>query len=359
MLAPVRLPALHVVPSVLLWAFALCLAACAHAPVPKPESDTAVRSFVDEDAGYAFDLPMSQAFAQGTGQDNIVARSLQGVRVRLFPEHFVKAPTQSDCWDRLLERHIPSDAPNRPRTPEALAEMGAKEGLRTADGRAIFLTTSPRSRECVVLAIEGVPLYAEQAARVGFPSFRVFEPSPAVRRQLLLDAAMQLHAMNEPRAALDRFATLFEMGDVPPRALALAGAMAFQLDGDRLPLAIRWLERAVHLPPEQAFPDVYPQQAKALYAESLMHLGLAYAKVNRFEEAVARLAEAVVRVPDEPILTYNFACGLALVGQHEDALAQLAEAIRLQPDLAEYARTDPDFAALRDNASWRRIVGLD
>ena len=169
---------------------------------------------------------------------------------------------------------------------------------------------------------------------------------------------MQLRSRNEPAAALERFETLFSMGTPTPRALALAGAVAFQVGGDRLPLAILFLEQAVSLPPDIAFPDAFPPEATALYAESLMHLGLAYAQSGRFPEAIARLAEAAVRLPSDPVITYNFACGLALAGRVDDAFVQLREAFALDPSLATHARTDSDLNALHGSPEWKQVLAL-
>lgn len=329
---------------------------CAHAPTAADASRTPTRLHVNEEAGFSFALPTTQDFSPGSGRDNVVVSSSAGVRVRLFPEHFVRPPDALACWERVLVRHIPAKAAQRPSTPEGLEQVATGEGLDTGDGRRLFLQVRPRATECVVLVVEGKPEAAAVTAEVAVGSLKVFEPSAQVRRQLLVDAALQLQQMNETEAALDRFATLFDTGDVSPRALALAGAVAFQVGGKRLPLAIAWLERSVSLPPDMAFPNTFPPEAIALYAESLMHLGLAYAQNGQYPEAVARLAEAAVRLPNEPIITYNFACGLALAGQTDDALMQLAAAVRLDPALGTHALTDPDLTSLHATPEWKDIV---
>lgn len=333
----------------------LFAAGCAHVPTAgRPQGPT--RPIVNEDAGFAFELPTSLAFGPGSGRDNVVVRSQAGVRVRLFPEHFVQPPNETACWERLLVRHIPPQVAQRPTTPAGLTEVATTTGLETGDGRLLFLQVAPRGFECVVLVVEGTPGPTQETAAVALPTLRVFDPSAEVRKQLLVDAALQLQQMDETAAALDRFAVLFSAGEVSPRALALAGAVAFQEGGARLTQAIEWLERAVRVPPDVAFPDTFPSEANALFSETLMHLGLAYAQSGRFEEAVARLAEAAVRVPDDPIITYNFACGLALAGQSRDALLQLGDAFRLDPKLAAHARTDPDLVSLHGLPEWAALL---
>lgn len=331
----------------------LLASACAHAG--NRASTAPTRPFVNEDAGFSFDLPLSHDFAPGSGNDNVVVRSASGVRVRLFPEHFASSPSEAACWERLLVRHVSPNVADRPSTARELARVARRDGLDTGDGRLLFLQALPRNNECIVLVVEGTPEAARATAQVSLPSLRVFEPSENQRQQLLVDAALQLQQMDEADAALDRFATLFETADAPPRALALAGAVAFQVGGERLSQAIAWLERSVLLPPEQAFPDTYRPAAVALYAETLMNLGLAYAQVERHSDAVLRLAEAVVRLPNEPILTYNFACVLALAGHSDDAWHQLNDAVAIDPTLAAYALTDPDLISLHASTEWTEL----
>lgn len=346
----------RLLPPIIAVAMTLGAAGCAHVGASSSAPSSPTRPILNEEAGFAFDLPTSVAFGPGTGRDNVVVRSQAGVRVRLFPEHFVQAPDAAACWERLLVRHIPADVAQRPASPAGLTEVATTEGLVTGDGRRLFLQVAPRGLECMVLAVEGTPEPTAATAAVALPTFRVFEPSPEFRKQLLLDAALQLQQMDETGAALDRFGALFDTGEVSARALALAGAVAFQEGGARLNQAIQWLERAVRLPPQVAFPDTFPSEANALFAESLMHLGLAYAQTGRFEQAIDRLAEAAVRLPGDAIVTYNFACGLALAGQTSDALLQLRDAFRLDPKLAAHARTDPDLISLHALPEWVALL---
>lgn len=64
------------------------------------------------------------------------------------------------------------------------------------------------------------------------------------------------------------------------------------------------------------------------------------------------LAGALAKRPDHPATLYNLACAEALAGRQEAAFAHLTRAAELRPDLAELARTDEDFAAVRDLPGW-------
>jgi tetratricopeptide (TPR) repeat protein len=65
------------------------------------------------------------------------------------------------------------------------------------------------------------------------------------------------------------------------------------------------------------------------------------------EEAAALLAQ----LDDSPawrgVARYNLACHYALSGQHEKAIHELREALRLNPDLTEWSKKDPDLASIR------------
>jgi hypothetical protein len=49
------------------------------------------------------------------------------------------------------------------------------------------------------------------------------------------------------------------------------------------------------------------------------------------------------------LVQYNLACLYALSDQPVVAICRLREALQLNPDLTEWSRQDPDFAALRDH----------
>jgi tetratricopeptide (TPR) repeat protein len=70
---------------------------------------------------------------------------------------------------------------------------------------------------------------------------------------------------------------------------------------------------------------------------------------GEYAEAKRRLEGALERMPDAPGIIYNLACAEARLGEHDAALTHLARAIELQPSFAEYAQSDDDLAAVRDD----------
>jgi tetratricopeptide (TPR) repeat protein len=66
-----------------------------------------------------------------------------------------------------------------------------------------------------------------------------------------------------------------------------------------------------------------------------------------WDKAIRLHEEALVELPDNPVLLYNLACVESLGGRSLDALLHLERAIELDPQTAEWARGDSDFDAIR------------
>lgn len=73
---------------------------------------------------------------------------------------------------------------------------------------------------------------------------------------------------------------------------------------------------------------------------------------GNYEAYLEELQDAAARRPDHPATLYNVACAEALAGRADDAVEHLRRAIELRPDLAEPARDDEDFTALRGRPDW-------
>ena len=73
--------------------------------------------------------------------------------------------------------------------------------------------------------------------------------------------------------------------------------------------------------------------------------------------AIAAAENALARFPGDALLLYNLACYESLDGRREAALAHLESALRADPTMLETARTDSDFAALRDEPGFRSVLG--
>jgi hypothetical protein len=60
--------------------------------------------------------------------------------------------------------------------------------------------------------------------------------------------------------------------------------------------------------------------------------------------------------PGNALALYNIACMQALLGKPDDAVAHLGEAIEAFPRVRETAKTDEDFASLRGEERFERLV---
>jgi tetratricopeptide (TPR) repeat protein len=74
-------------------------------------------------------------------------------------------------------------------------------------------------------------------------------------------------------------------------------------------------------------------------------------------EAALRVAEQTLEeYPGNGLAFYNIACMESLLGRKEDALAHLRDALDAAPELVENARTDEDFAGLREDPRFGALV---
>jgi len=83
------------------------------------------------------------------------------------------------------------------------------------------------------------------------------------------------------------------------------------------------------------------------FVSLLMALGDIYTRKGFFQEGLAvdeRLADLR---PDDPVIYYNLACSLSLVGRPKEALEGLKKAILFGYDDFSYIQKDPDLENLR------------
>lgn len=91
-----------------------------------------------------------------------------------------------------------------------------------------------------------------------------------------------------------------------------------------------------------------PGEAYEVSAWEAMFAAVPAAKAERWDEAIRLHEDALAEHPDSAPLLYNLACMEARGHRHLDALLHLRRAVELEPRWAEHARTDSDFAAIRD-----------
>ena len=78
-------------------------------------------------------------------------------------------------------------------------------------------------------------------------------------------------------------------------------------------------------------------------------------EAKRYDEARALLREGLELHPGNASLLYNLACAEALLGEKDAALEHLSDAVK-NPRFREFATTDSDFDALRDDPRFTELV---
>ena len=74
-------------------------------------------------------------------------------------------------------------------------------------------------------------------------------------------------------------------------------------------------------------------------------------------ELSARLEDAIAANPQYPMLVYNLACSESLSGRPAEAIEHLQRAVGASEKLRADARTDADFDPIRDQPSFKALVG--
>ena len=85
-------------------------------------------------------------------------------------------------------------------------------------------------------------------------------------------------------------------------------------------------------------------------------LGCLYTEMGRYQEGLAADRQMVQMEPDSPTAWYNLACSLSLTHQPDDAFAALEKAIDLGYDDAEWMQDDDDFAPIKPDPRFARIL---
>jgi tetratricopeptide (TPR) repeat protein len=82
-------------------------------------------------------------------------------------------------------------------------------------------------------------------------------------------------------------------------------------------------------------------------------------QLGRRDEAFAAMREGLEQYPDDPRLLYDLACLESLGGETDSAIEHLREVLKGNPELAERARADEDFDAIREDARFASLVARE
>ena len=86
---------------------------------------------------------------------------------------------------------------------------------------------------------------------------------------------------------------------------------------------------------------------KPNFFQALSCLGDAYTRRGFYKEGLEVDKKLAKLKPDDPIVHYNFACSLSLIGSLEEAFKKIEEAVLLGYDDFSYILKDPDLENLR------------
>lgn len=92
------------------------------------------------------------------------------------------------------------------------------------------------------------------------------------------------------------------------------------------------------------------------YIDALIPLAEAYTKKGRYQEGLEIDKRLVKLRRSDPMIHYNLACSLALVGDSEDALLMLRRAIALGYRDLDHLRRDPDLKNLYGHPDFQELI---
>ena len=107
-------------------------------------------------------------------------------------------------------------------------------------------------------------------------------------------------------------------------------------------VAVESIEKHLELNPDEA-------RAYSLGASVLIRLG----QTDRSKQWTQ---QAMTLAPNDPLVLYNAACNLALLGETNHALDGLERAIEAGVAVGDWIKHDPDFDSLRDHPRFQAIV---
>jgi tetratricopeptide (TPR) repeat protein len=92
------------------------------------------------------------------------------------------------------------------------------------------------------------------------------------------------------------------------------------------------------------------------YHQAWNNRGISLGNLGRYEEAISSYDKAVEFKPDDHEAWYNKAYSYSLQGNIEQAIENLKTAINLHPEVREWAKTDSDFDAIREDERFQELI---
>ena len=83
------------------------------------------------------------------------------------------------------------------------------------------------------------------------------------------------------------------------------------------------------------------------YVDALVLLGEIYTRQGLYQQGLKIDLKLTHLRPENPVIHYNLACSLSLIGEVSESLQAIKRAIALGYDDFEFMKTDPDLGNLR------------
>jgi tetratricopeptide (TPR) repeat protein len=106
----------------------------------------------------------------------------------------------------------------------------------------------------------------------------------------------------------------------------------------------------------QEFERCYALQPTSL--DILMAMAWCYKRLDRLPQAISSMHEAYEAHREEPVVLYNLSCYYSLAGNKAQALSWLGRALRMERRLLESIPKETDFAPLRNDPQFCRLLEL-
>ncbi len=92
------------------------------------------------------------------------------------------------------------------------------------------------------------------------------------------------------------------------------------------------------------------------YVECLMYLGNAYTATGMYEKGLEADFKLSRLRPEDPLVHYNLACSLSLLGRLNKSLESLEKAVDFGYDDLMYLENDSDLDSLRDDERYKVLI---
>ena len=95
---------------------------------------------------------------------------------------------------------------------------------------------------------------------------------------------------------------------------------------------------------------------KPNYVDALIPLAEAYTKAGLYEKGLQIDQRLIKLRANDPVVHYNFACSLALMGKKEESFGMLEQAVKLGYKEFDHMKQDPDLKSLRDDPRFEALL---